>query len=184
MKGPKEAGRFQTTINVWIISLKGTETQTETSIQEDRRETLGKWQHERGPREAGRSKVWRDGGRRTWRLELELLSHWYSWYKTVSPGPKADPRRDFWRFIHTEYTLSRLVPHMVSTMAMWDATTSFQLGSSDTSPCKGAKSLTKCPLPYKTLPLFLSFNLAETVQIRAISLGMQEELLAQQTKHQ
>ena len=57
MRCPEEAGRFQTNINVLIISLKGTET--ETSIQETGRERLGKWKRERGPREAGRA---RSGG--------------------------------------------------------------------------------------------------------------------------
>lgn len=38
--------------------------------------------------------------------------------------------------------------------------------------------------PTKALPLFLSLNVTEIVQIRTVSLGMQEELLAQQTKHQ
>lgn len=54
MRCPEEAGRFQTNINVLIISLKGTET--ETSIQETGRERLGKWKRERGPREAGRAR--------------------------------------------------------------------------------------------------------------------------------
>lgn len=58
MRCPEEAGRFQTNINILIISLKGTEA--ETSVQGTGRERLGKWKCERGPREAGRA---RSGGK-------------------------------------------------------------------------------------------------------------------------
>lgn len=103
--------------------------------------------------------------------------------------PKALSPQGFWGVTQAGCTVSRqwitvLVPPMVSTMARWDAATSLQLGSSGASPCKGATSMTKCPLPTKALPLFFLLNLAEIVQIRTVSLGMQEELLAQQTKHQ
>lgn len=108
---PEEAGRFETSINVLIISLKSTET--EINVQETGRERLGKWKCERGPREAG----------------CTLLRWW----------------------------IAVLVPPMVSTMARWDAATSLQLGSSGTSPCNGATSMTKCPLSYKSSS-FASFT--------------------------
>ena len=53
MRCPEEAGRFQTNINVLIISLKGTET--ETSVQETGRERLGRWKRDNGPRMAERA---------------------------------------------------------------------------------------------------------------------------------
>lgn len=62
--------------------------------------------------------------------------------KPKALSPQADPSRNFGRAMQAGQTRSSqwialLVPHMESTMARWDADTSFQLGSSSASPCRG-----------------------------------------------
>lgn len=54
-----------------------------------------------------------------------------------------------------------LVPHMESTMARWDRDTSLQLGSSSAGPCKGLTVRPNVLSNTKTVPLFLSLNVAE-----------------------
>lgn len=145
----------------------------------------------RGPREAGRA-----GSGVT-----VVAEHWGSgWSKSptnthgtkqcdlaLSIIPTSWPQREFWGAVQAGCTLSSqwiavLVPHMVEKhhgkvgcWHVWEA--AVQAHAREYQWDQMSPLYKNCPLPSYT-------ECSRIVQIRTVSLEMQEDLLAQQTEHQ